>query len=297
MVTIFDELEDYGYSEEIIRSLKEEWTKDWSEQQIHDVFVDNDPLKRKLLHVFPLDVFDRSQEDEEERKLAWRRFYRARVVWQNSMLCDMRWRLKGRLRRNIDILHGIQGNVIDPRDSRTYKTIKLCSVVIPDLNGAKIGSGKTWLAENLQFFGNERTFDALPLEMVERFGRFYSFEEAKAAVIPGWHLPTEEDVLDLLDYGLSYIGESESSMLKSKDGWGSKPGAAGLDSFGFGMLAAGFYDADVLTKVGEIGAFWVDRDYDDYAACLALTDQSGELGYPAMMNKKYRLSVRLVRDE
>lgn len=65
MVTIFDELEDYGYSEEIIRSLKEEWTKDWSEQQIHDVFVDNDPLKRKLLHVFPLDVFDRSQEDEE----------------------------------------------------------------------------------------------------------------------------------------------------------------------------------------------------------------------------------------
>lgn len=296
MVTIFDELEDDGYSEEIILSLKDEWMKDWSEQQIHDVFVDNDSLKRKLLHIFPVEIFDRDLEDEEARQLAWRRFYQARVAWQNAMLCDMRWRMKGRLRRNVEVIHGVQASVVDPRDNHTYNTVKLCSIVVPDINGTQIGSGSTWLAENLQFHCGDTQPDSLPLEMTERFGRFYTFEEAKNVAIPGWHLPTDADIQDLLNYGRSFIGESDSRMLKSKEGWSKKPDFAGLDSFGFGMLAAGFYNGGTLENVGELGAFWVDAEDGGEAASLCLTTFDDVLGYPAMVDKRCRLSVRLVKD-
>lgn len=111
----------------------------------------------------------------------------------------------------------------DPRDGKTYKTVK-------------IGS-QTWMAENLNY-ETEGSFcyENKPANC-KKYGRLYTWNAALKVCPAGWHLPSKEkfDILIKTVGGEKIAGEK----LKSKSGWNDD--GNGSDAFGFSALPAGVW--------------------------------------------------------
>ena len=113
------------------------------------------------------------------------------------------------------------GEMTDSRDGQVYKT-----VVIGE---------QTWMAENLNFKTEDSYCYNDSTKYCDKYGRLYTWEDAKKACPEDWHLPTkaEYDVL------ISTVGDSSfaGKMLKSTSVWDSNWN--GLDEYGFSALPAG----------------------------------------------------------
>lgn len=127
-----------------------------------------------------------------------------------------------------------KGSITDPRDGKTYKTVKV--------------GDQVWMAENLAFEINEingnpgSTNDCLILggdgkkANCKKYGRYYSAMAAATTACPdGWRLPSAAEFKKLLDY----VGNSID--LKSKKGWNTyqQPSGNGKDKYGFNALPSG----------------------------------------------------------
>lgn len=127
-----------------------------------------------------------------------------------------------------------KGTIKDPRDGKTYKTIKI--------------GDQVWMAENLAFEINEingnpgSTNDCLILggngkkANCKKYGRYYSAMAAATTACPdGWRLPSAAEFKKLLDYA------GNSIDLKSKKGWNTyqQPSGNGKDKYGFNALPSG----------------------------------------------------------
>ena len=127
-----------------------------------------------------------------------------------------------------------KGTMKDPRDGKTYKTVKV--------------GDQVWMAENLAFEINEingnpgSTIDCLILggdgkkANCKKYGRYYSAMAAATTACPdGWRLPSAAEFKKLLDY----VGNSID--LKSKKGWNTyqQPSGNGKDKYGFNALPSG----------------------------------------------------------
>jgi uncharacterized protein (TIGR02145 family) len=145
-----------------------------------------------------------------------------------------------------------KGSFTDPRDNKTYKTVKI--------------GEQTWLAENLKFEAKDSkcygeggevaagyiedndgyihsdkptsTTTLIPAKIqtnCQKYGRLYNWETAKKVCPFGWHLPSDVEWNKL-------GGEEAGKYLKAKNGWNnfkSKSGN-GEDIFGFSALPGGF---------------------------------------------------------
>lgn len=126
-----------------------------------------------------------------------------------------------------------KGSMTDPRDEKTYKTVKI--------------GDQVWMAENLaleitEINGNPgSTNDCLILggngkkANCKKYGQFYSALAALVACPEGWHLPSAREFKKLLDY------TGNSIDLKSKKGWNTyqQPSGNGTDKYGFNALPSG----------------------------------------------------------
>jgi len=135
----------------------------------------------------------------------------------------------------------------DPRDNKTYKTVKI--------------GKQTWMAENLNyevkvkgFFGystskGSKCYDNKPANC-NKYGRLYDWSTAKTACPSGWHLPSNEEWVLLIG-----DGGTAGTMLKAKSGWDKN--GNGTDEFGFSAMPGGSnnieYDSD---NVGKSGSWW-----------------------------------------
>ena len=72
-----------------------------------------------------------------------------------------------------------KGTFTDPRDGEIYTTVKI--------------GDQVWMAENLNFVIDEGSWPVPSDSTDKRLGRFYTWEAAKQAVPPGWHLPTKKE--------------------------------------------------------------------------------------------------------
>ena len=221
-------------------------------------------------------------------------------------------------------IQAASGTFTDPRDGKTYRTIK-------------VGKQK-WMAENLNYaaegskcygegdsviLGREREVrytdrrsdikeikkmlsDAKVQAYCAKYGRLYDWETAKNACPAGWHLPSDDEWTALTDYA---GGDSTAgTKLKSSTGWYRKNEyrftPAGTDEYGFSALPGGyggprskiryFENAD-----GDFGYWWSATEYDADRARLRYIfyDREdvnrGRGGY----DKTDLLSVRCVADK
>ena len=133
-----------------------------------------------------------------------------------------------------------KGTMTDPRDGKTYKTVK-------------IGS-QTWMAENLNYkISGSYCFDNAPANC-EKYGRLFTWEAAMEEACPnGWHLPTKAEFETLFD-AVGRRSGTEGKMLKSISGW--RDDGNGTDAFGFSALPAGGGDGDGYGDDGYYAYFW-----------------------------------------
>jgi uncharacterized protein (TIGR02145 family) len=187
-----------------------------------------------------------------------------------------------------------KGSMTDPRDGKTYKTVK-------------IGS-QTWMAENL----NYKTKNSYCHEDEEpncaRYGRLYEWDAAIKACPAGWHLPSKEEFETLFrtvggtreedEDGDVFIRYSEAGKkLKSTYGWGGY--LESDDSFGFSALPAGVMgDRGVVFEEGNFAYFWSSTEYARYEAyAMYLSCHGDEANLSDDSIKLFGYSVRCVKNK
>jgi len=177
----------------------------------------------------------------------------------------------------------------DPRDNKTYKTVKI---------GEQI-----WMAENLNYLGERKGCFYEKEANCNIYGRLYDLDDAKKACPKGWHLPSNEEWQTLIDFvgGDKVAGKN----LKAKSGWENN--GNGTDNFGFSALPGGFgdwgdrYNNDIgPINVGNSGYWWSSNECkcDEYNCCAATRqlDYDNEHVYSTNQNTGSLLSVRCVKD-
>ena len=176
----------------------------------------------------------------------------------------------------------------DPRDGKSYDIVKI---------GEQI-----WFAENLNFETGGSVCPEGDSRNCDRYGRLYTWDEARTACPEGWRLPDSADFAVLVEHagGPAVAGES----LKSTGGWFKK--GNGADALGFNALPAGFRGAVTKNDDGEmeggkydgIGGyayFWsATAAPDDFAYYLYLDFSSKAASMNAFPKGDFR-SVRCYR--
>jgi uncharacterized protein (TIGR02145 family) len=177
-----------------------------------------------------------------------------------------------------DICEIVDGSFTDSRDGRSYKTIVI--------------NGKEWMAENLAFLPSVQppndysytepryyVFDykgndideAKATDNYTTYGVLYNWSGAIAACPQGWHIPTDEEWIELenhlIECGYNYDGTtSENKIAKSlatTTYWNesSNTGAIGKEislnnRSGFSGLPSGLCSDDVFNDIGYSTRWW-----------------------------------------
>jgi uncharacterized protein (TIGR02145 family) len=169
------------------------------------------------------------------------------------------------------------GIFTDARDGKTYKTIM-------------IGT-QMWLAENLNYDAEgSKCYDNDP-DNGQKYGRLYDWETAKTACPSGWHLPSNAEWQELMDF-TGYAGKK----LKARNGW-DKDGN-GSDEFGFSAMPGGEGNSDSgFYNVGRCGKWWSATENENFHAYGRSMDYNDECASSTSYSDKTTLlSVRCIQD-
>lgn len=172
-----------------------------------------------------------------------------------------------------------KGTMVDSRDGKTYKTVQ-------------IGS-QTWMAENLNFETKDSYCYGKTLSNCAKYGRLYTWADAKEACPSGWHLPDDDEFTILF----STVGGKivAAKMLKSTSGWDE--GGNGSDEFGFSALPAGTRSDDGGHAHQGVGAFfWTSIEDDSEEAYSMYLRYDYSIAGMTTSNKHNAHSVRCLAD-
>jgi uncharacterized protein (TIGR02145 family) len=177
----------------------------------------------------------------------------------------------------------------DPRDKKVYKTVKIGEQV--------------WMAENLDHhsedgylglcYGDKPKEKIRKPENCEKYGRLYDWNEAKKACPKGWHLPSDKEWNELIDFagGKDVAGKK----LKSKTGWKEHDSTYATDEFGFSALPGGYGNSGgYFNDVGGSGDWWSSSESDSINAYYRNMRYNREGAGFNDLDKSYLYSVRCV---
>jgi len=173
------------------------------------------------------------------------------------------------------------GEMTDPRDGQVYKTVKI--------------GGQVWMAQNLNYDDSVKTPSLKEnswcyndsSEYCEKYGRLYSWAAAKDVCPTGWHLPSEDELDDLMDSVARSASVGKSLQTKL---WNS-----GTDAYGFSAIPAGHRD-DSGWYTGESAAFWSSTAESKGYAFYMFIFASGNARL-GVLSEKYGASVRCIQGE
>jgi uncharacterized protein (TIGR02145 family) len=190
------------------------------------------------------------------------------------------------------------GSFVDKRDGQSYKTITI--------------GKQTWMAENLNYiphdsitteFSGSWCYDNDP-KNCEQYGRLYSGEVAKKVCPDGWHLPSLDEFLEIVEH---YEGES---ITIERDTWPKNSKDAGIllkkGGIGFDALYAGHRpflrslqsETDIFEGINKYTEFWTSYSAPGDQVSVYLTPENQKLrsiynDYD-LLNNAY--SVRCIKD-
>ena len=180
------------------------------------------------------------------------------------------------------LLSACSESFTDLRDGQSYDIVQIGSL--------------TWMVENLNY---ETETSACPdgdKRNCSKYGRLYTWEEAKRICPEGWHLPDSANFEQLI----SAAGGAEAAgyALKSTSGWFKK--GNGSDDFGFNALPAGYRLAgnEAGGKFDGIGGYahlWSATETPDGLAHYLLLDFSSKAAKISAFGKDESRSVRCVK--
>jgi len=142
---------------------------------------------------------------------------------------------------------GKYGELLDTRDLQVYRTIKI--------------GDQVWMAQNLNYKTNASVCQDLDEENCHTYGRLYQWydamnidkeyndEIATSVIKPvhrgicpeNWHIPTNSELEQLIDFGSSYSGSTNTALA-----FRSTEIENGTDDFGFSAIFSGNYHRDVF---------------------------------------------------
>lgn len=137
-----------------------------------------------------------------------------------------------------------EGSFTDSRDGKTYKTVTY------KVKDKKKTREITWMAENLNFSSTNSFCVNNNVSNCSKYGRLYTWFEAKKVCPTGWRLPSDKDWYNLANLykGVEKAGKYLKTKGKNKGNNKSK----------FNGLLGGAKDAsnDIYHRVGTAGFFW-----------------------------------------
>lgn len=174
-----------------------------------------------------------------------------------------------------------KGSFTDSRDGHVYKTIKV--------------NGQVWFAENLDYKLDKSSYYDNDSVRFSKFGRFYSYENAKKACPKGWHIPDTNEWLELVN---NFGGKKTAGgSFKALSDW-KKSNSTATNSSGFSILPSGYYDIkmDQFFLTGENATFWClqGKDSSDQKYLSIYYDDPSVIIIKPY--KSYCLSVRCLKD-
>jgi len=131
-----------------------------------------------------------------------------------------------------------KGTFTDPRDGKVYRTVKI---------GRQI-----WMAENLNYNANGSQYYNNNPANGQKCGLLYNWETAKKACPPGWHLPSNTEWEELVNFAGGY--QIAGEKLKAVSNWFNN--GNGSDEYGFAALPGGYGHTDGRFLYGGYSCGW-----------------------------------------
>jgi uncharacterized protein (TIGR02145 family) len=154
-----------------------------------------------------------------------------------------------------------ENTLIDSRDGKKYKIVQI--------------GNQTWMAENLAYKAEEGCWASNNDENhAKTYGYFYTWNTARKACPTGWHLPSLNEWVTLIEYvgNQQYPQDIAGKKLReagfkhwvfpSDYGWEVRQDAIkaeGTNEFGFTALPAGFGNSEMI---GYFTEWWVNTNYN-----------------------------------
>ncbi len=209
------------------------------------------------------------------------------------------------------------GTFTDSRDSKVYKWVKIGDQVWMAENLAYTGSDIQHIEDNGIWENNSDNDGWCYYTNDEHYGEMngvlYQWEAAKTACPSGWHLPTNTEWTQLVNYlkqnGYSYDGvighDGIAKSLASDSGWdiSDNEGAVGNTDFtefrnktGFSALQTGLRNSNGDFFAYSYCMWWnATEDGNSNANSRGLSHDKTKITYTTYF-KQYGFSVRCVKD-
>lgn len=171
------------------------------------------------------------------------------------------------------------GEFADPRDGKTYKTVKI--------------GDQIWMAENLAYktdSGNYWAYDNKKNNLA-KYGYLYNWQTSRNVCPTGWHLPTDAEWTQLTNF----LGNNPGARLKSKSGWYEN--GNGTDDYGFSACPGGVRDDyGKFRDISYSGVWWSSTENGTTIAWSRSIHYSTSNVSRVSDGKELGFSVRCVRD-
>jgi uncharacterized protein (TIGR02145 family) len=174
----------------------------------------------------------------------------------------------------------------DSRDGQEYEWVEI--------------GDQIWMAEYL----NYATIEGSYLRLDEKYGRYYIWDTACNACPIGWHLPSNSEWQELVDYlgkesGMKMMSESWCTYIGAPLGLGGST-VCGTNESGLNVLPGGYCWPDPerikLSHKDHFAFFWLSTEKNDSIAYYWSVSSFGTSAEIDDQYKRVLCTVRCVKD-
>ncbi len=172
---------------------------------------------------------------------------------------------------------------IDSRDGQEYRAVKI--------------GNQVWMAENLNYYTSSGSWyynnDSILYAGI--YGRLYDFSTSKNICPSEWHLPSDSEWQEMIDY-LGGDSIAAGKLKEQGDDHWVAPNTDATNLSGFTALPAGYKLYDTFFNLGEGTYYWSSRSYWQIAYIYKLTYNSSEITQIVFYANDQGASVRCIKD-